>query len=62
MSNNGVEVLAERLHAAVELTMKEWDFSLAEAIGAIEVVKLEIWHGRIVHDFDDEDGEDELDK
>jgi len=47
MSDNGVDVLAKRLHNVIELTMKEWNFSLAEVIGTIEVVKLEVYNGRL---------------
>jgi len=61
MSDNGVEVLAERLHEVIELTMKEWNFTVAEVIGAIEVVKLEVYNGRVLEDESEADNENNSD-
>ena len=50
-----IQWLTDEFKRVLDRAIKEFDFTIAEAVGVIELVKLDVYHDAIV----DDDGDDE---
>lgn len=49
-----IQWLTDESKRVLDRAIKEFDFTIAEAVGVIELVKLDVYHDAIVDDDDDE--------
>lgn len=57
MSANGVNHFSEEIHRVVDYFRKEYRMTLAEAVGTLQIVALQLAHDAL-HSLCDDDGTD----
>ena len=50
-----IQWLTDEFKRVLDRAIKEFDFTIAEAVGVIELVKLDVYHDAIVDDDDEEE-------